>query len=283
MPARASERRHTPDKDAKGGYASVHGLDMYHEIHGAGRPLVLLHGALSTVGTDFGKVLPTFAQTRQVIAVEQQAHGHTADIDRPLTYARMAEDTAALLRQRHIEQADFFGYSMGGGIALQIALRHPALVRKLVFAGGACYNPDGFYPEVRAGVEGLTPEALAGSPFHAAYVRTGPHPEDWAALVAKIKDLDLTFEGWPPGDIQAITAPTLLMIGDSDVVRPEHTAHMFRLLGGGVVGDVVGLPQSQLAVLPGTTHATLVDRADWLLSMISIFLDAPMPGTTRVS
>ncbi len=280
MPQSAREHHHTLNTDATGSDAFVHGLTMYYEIHGAGRPLALLHGALSTIETDFGQVLPTFVEARQVIAIEQQAHGHTADVDRPLTYAQMAEDTAALLRQLHIDKADVFGYSMGGGIALQIALRHPDLVRKLVCAGGACYNPDGFYPEVLAGIAHMTPEVLAGSPFHEAYARTAPHPDNWTDLVAKIKDLDLSFEGWPSADIQAIKAPTLLMIGDADVVRPEHTVQMFRLLDGGVVGDVAGLPRSQLAVLPGTTHMTLMHRAEWLLSMISAFLDAPMPDTT---
>ncbi len=242
-----------------------------------GTPLVLLHGALSNFETDFGKVLPALATTRQVIAVDPQAHGHTADIDRPLSYEQMADDTAALLRRLKIENADFFGYSMGGGIALQVARRHPDRVRKLVFAGGASYSPDGFYPEVLAGIENLKPEHFAGSPWQTAYARIAPNPQHWPALVAKIKDLDLKFMGWPPEDIQSIKAPTLLMIGDADVVRPEHTVQMFRLLGGGVAGDLHGLPRSQLAVLPGTTHITLVDRADWLLSMISAFLDAPLP------
>ncbi len=258
-------------------YASVNGLKMYYEVHGTGRPLVLLHGALSTIETDFGKVLPTFARTRQVIAVEQQAHGHTADIDRPLSFEQMANDTAALLRQLKIENADFFGNSLGGGIALQIARRLPDLVRKLVFAGGASYNPDGYYPEVLAGIENLKPEHLAGSPWQTAYARVAPHPEHWPVLLAKIKELDLKFVGWPPEDIQAIKSPTLIMIGDADVVRPEHTVQMFRLLGGGVAGDLHGLLRAQLAVLPGTTHVTIMDRAEWLLSMITAFLDAPMP------
>src|SRR5919199_4740760 len=122
------------DKDARGQYASVNGLNMYYEVHGAGRPLVLLHGALSAIGTSFGKVLPSLAETRQVIAVEQQAHGHTADIDRPLTVPQMADDTAALLRQLDVGQADLFGYSLGAAIALQVAMQHPELVRKLVLA-----------------------------------------------------------------------------------------------------------------------------------------------------
>lgn len=264
-------------KDSQDRFAKVNGLEMYYELHGTGRPLVLLHGALSTIEVDFGKVLPTFAESQQVIAVEQQAHGHTADIERPLTYEQMAEDTAELLRQLQIENADFFGYSMGGGIALLIAMRRPDLVRKLVFAGGASYNSDGFYPELLEMEKQMKPEDLAGSPFEEAYARVAPHPEHWPALIEKIKEMDLTWAGLPTEALQSITAPTLLMIGDSDIVRPEHTVQMFRLLGGGVAGDLSGLPRSQLAVLPGTTHVTLVDQADWLLSMIGKFLDTPTP------
>src|SRR5437763_6903049 len=149
------------DKDAQGQSASVNGLTMYYEVHGAGRPLVLLHGALSAIGTSFGKVLPSLAKTRQVIAIEQQAHGHTADIDRPLTIEQMADDTTALLRHLGIEEADIFGYSLGAGIALRIAIRHSDLVRKLVLAA-ATYNTDGFHPGMLAGLETLKPEDLAG-------------------------------------------------------------------------------------------------------------------------
>ena len=260
----------------QGKYASVNGINMYYEIHGTGRPLVLLHGALSAIDTSFGKVLPTLAETRQVIATEQQAHGRTADIDRPLTIEQMAEDTAALLKHIGIEHADIFGYSMGSGIALQIAIKHPDLVRKLVLAA-ITYNLDGFHPGILAGIETITPEALAGSPFQQEYARTAPNPEDWPQLVTKVKQLDQHLPDLPAEAIQSIKAPTLIIIGDSDIVRPEHAVEMFRLLGGGVAGDVVGLPRSQLAVLPGTTHVTLVERADWLLSMITAFLDAPMP------
>ncbi|MGO9568965.1 MAG: alpha/beta fold hydrolase [Desulfomonilaceae bacterium] len=265
---------------ATGSYASVNGLKIYYEIHGTGRPLVLLHGALTTVDTSFGKVLPALAKTRQLIAVEQQGHGHTADIDRPLTYEQMAEDTAALLRQLKIENADFFGYSMGGGIALQIAIRHPDLVRKLVLAAPA-YNRDGFYPKIFEQIQSMKPEDLDASPWKAAYARTAPNQEDWATLIAKVQQLVREFPGWPPKAIQSIKAPTLIIIGDSDVIRPEHAVQMLRLLGGGVAGDDAAgrphLPRSQLAVLPGTTHVTLVDRADWLVPMITEFLNGPMP------
>ena len=262
------------DAQIPGGYASVNGLEMYYEIHGTGRPLVLLHGALAAIGTSFGKVLPSLAETRQIVAVELQAHGRTGDIDRPLSYEQMADDTAALLRRIGVAEADFFGYSMGGGVALQVAIRHPEVVRKLVVAS-ATYNSGGVHPGILAGIEHLTPEALAGSPFQEEYAGIAPNPEDWPALIAKVKQLDGRVQDWLPEDIRSIEAPTLLIIGDSDIVRPEHAVEMFRLLGGGVAGDVAGLPDSQLAVLPGTTHVGLVERADWLLPMIQAFLDAP--------
>jgi pimeloyl-ACP methyl ester carboxylesterase len=263
------------------GYASVNGLEMYYEIHGAGRPLVLLHGAMCTIETDFATVLPIFASSRKVIAIEQQAHGRTADIDRPLSYEQMAEDTASLLRQLEIQHADFFGHSLGGGIALQIALRHPELVRKWVWAGAPSYSVDGFYPELRDNFDQLTPEMLAGTPWAQAYARTAPKPEAWPTLVGKVRDMDMKETGWPAEAVRSIAAPALLVLGDSDIIRPEHTVEMFRLLGGGVAGDLVGLPKSQLAVLPGTTHIAVVERSDWLVSMISGFLDAPLTDAPR--
>ena len=260
----------------RGDYAEVNGLRMYYEIHGTGEPLVVLHGAYMTIGT-MGELVPALAENRRVIAVELQGHGRTADVvDRPLTYERMADDVAALLGQLGIGEADVFGYSMGGGVALQVAIRHPGLVRKLV-AAAASYRSEGVYPEVLQGIEHITPEVFAGTPWREEYDRLAPNPEDFPTLVAKLKELDAEIQAWPPEDIRSIGAPTLLVIGDSDVVRPEHAVEMFRLLGGGVAGDLAGLPASQLAVLPSTTHVGLVDRADWLVSMIGAFLDAPVP------
>jgi pimeloyl-ACP methyl ester carboxylesterase len=261
------------------GYVPVNSLEMYYETYGSGQPLVLLHGNLSTIGTSFGKVLPKLSSTRRIISVEQQGHGHTADIDRPFSLEQWAQDTIALLHHLGIEQADFFGYSSGGAVALEIALRSPALVRKLVWAGGTSYRRDGLYPEFLRASEAMQPEDLDGSPFQQAYASVAPHPEHWHRLVAKIRDLDRATLGWSREAIASVKAPTLLIIGDSDIVRPEHVVEMFRLLGGGVVGDLVGLPRSQLAVLPGTTHVTLADRDQWLAPMITEFLDAPMPET----
>lgn len=264
---------------AESGYAPVNGLEMYYEIYGSsssGPPLVLLHGNLSTIETSFGKVIPKLAETRRIIAIEQQGHGHTADIDRPFSVRQWAEDTLALLRHLGIERADFFGYSSGGGVALEIALRAPEMVRKFVFAGGTSYSRDGFYPEMTAGSEEMKPDDLDGSPFQQAYVSVAPHPENWHRLVAKVAAMDQTTDGWPSETIAALKPPALLIIGDSDIVRPEHVVEMFHLLGGGVPGDIVGLPRSQLAILPGTTHVMIPDRAEWLASMVLAFLDAPL-------
>jgi pimeloyl-ACP methyl ester carboxylesterase len=172
----------------------------------------------------------------------------------------MADDTvAALLQHIGIEEADFFGYSLGAGVALEIAIRHPEVVRKLVLAS-VTYNSGGFHPGILEGIEQITPEAFAGSPMEEAYHRVAPNPEDWPALIAKVKELDRELPDLPPEIIRSNEAPTLLIFGDSDVGRPEHAVEMLRLLGGGVAGDLTGLPNSQLAVLPGTTHVRLVER-----------------------
>jgi pimeloyl-ACP methyl ester carboxylesterase len=262
---------------AQTGYAPINGLQMYYEIHGSGEPLVLLHGAFGAIDL-WGPILTTLAQNQQVIAVEFQGHGHTADIiDRPLSYEQMADDVATLLDHLGIAQADVVGYSMGGTTGLQLAIRHPELVRKLV-AVSANFSSDGYYPELLMGLQMMTPEIFAGTPQEEAYVRHAPNPEDFPVLVEKQKVLPQDY-AWPVEDVAGITAPTLVVIGDSDVVRPEHAVDLFRLLGGGVPADLTGsLPNARLAILPGTTHASIVlDRADQLLAAIEPFLAAPMP------
>jgi pimeloyl-ACP methyl ester carboxylesterase len=269
--------------NSRTGYAPVGELDMYHEIHGSGRPLVLLHGAYMTIDM-LGPLLGGLAQTRRVIAVEQQGHGRTADIDRPISYEQMADDTAGLLAHLEIDQADVVGYSMGGGVALQLAIRHPEVVRKLVVAS-ASFRSDGMPAVALEMFPSITPELFSGSPVEAAYRRTAPNPDDFPKLVEKMKQLDTTEFAWPEEDIRAIAAPTLIILGDSDGIRLEHAVELFRLRGGGVMGDLQGMPASQLAVLPATAHFVppgygLLDRTEWLLAMIPPFLDAPLPQAT---
>jgi pimeloyl-ACP methyl ester carboxylesterase len=262
---------------AQTGYAEVNSLNMYYEIHGDGEPLVLLHGALSATETSFGALLPELAKHRRVIAVEQQGHGRTADVDRPLSMPQMADDTAALLEHLGVAKADLLGYSMGAGIALDLGMRRPDLVGKLVLIS-VTFNNGGFHPGLIEGLAQMTPDALAGSPYEAEYLRLAPRPQDWPTLVEKNKRLDLDLPDIAPEAVSAMQAPTLLVIGDSDIVRPEHIVEMFRLLGGGVMGDLAGLPKSQLAILPGTSHTNVVARIDLLVPMIVSFLDAPAPA-----
>ena len=258
-------------------YVSVNGLNMYYEIHGKGQPLVLIHGAFSAIGTSFGKLLPELATSRQVIGLELQAHGRTADIDRPLTLEGMADDVAVLIKQLSLGSADIFGYSMGAFVALQVVLRHPEVVRKLVLAS-VSYSQSGIHPGLMEGLGEMTPDMMFGSPWHDEYLKIAPHPEHFATLFAKKTEMDRQTRDLSAEDIRAIKSPTLIIIGDSDLIRPEHAVEMFRLLGGGIFGDTpAGLPNSQLAILPGTSHVSIVDRVELLLPMITSFLDAPMP------
>jgi pimeloyl-ACP methyl ester carboxylesterase len=261
------------------GYAPVNGLEMYYEIHGIGNPLVLLHGGFGTIETDFGRLLPILAETRQVIAVELQAHGHTADVDRALGFEQMADDVATLIEYLGLEHVDIFGFSLGGGVAMQTAIRHLELVRKLMVAS-APYRQDGWYPEVLAGMASMSAEgaaeAMLGTPMHEAYVSRAPKPEDWPTLVAKLGQLLAKDYDWTEA-VTAIEAPTLVIVGDADSVRPAHAVELFELLGGGVPGDFAGLPPAQLAVLPGTTHFGVLASSDQLLPILTVFLDAPLP------
>jgi pimeloyl-ACP methyl ester carboxylesterase len=267
----------------KTGYAPVNGLSMYYELHGEGPPLLLLHGAYMTIDL-MGQIVAGLAESRQVIAVELQGHGRTADIDRPLTYEQMADDAAALLGHLGVGPADIVGYSLGGGVALQLAIRHAAVVRKMVVAS-ASYTSDGVHSAALEMFPSISVEMFAGSPMEESYLRLAPNPRDFPKLVDKLKQLDTTPFSWSPDDIRGIVAPTLIIVGDSDAIRLEHAVELFGLLGGGVMGDLTGLPKSQLAVLPATTHFMppgfgLLDRADWLLAMIPPFLETTSPQTS---
>ena len=210
----------------KSGYADVNGLKMYYEMHGEGQPLVLLHGAFMTIDLNWGKMLPALSKNRQAIAVELQGHGHTGDIDRPLNYGQMADDTAELLRQLGIEKADIMGYSLGGPTTVELAIRHPEKVRKMVVISSP-YKRDGWYPLVYATIANLTPEAFTGSGLPEAYAKVAPNPDGWATLVEKVKILDRDYVGRTTEEFRSIDAPMLIIIGDSDGVSPETAVGMF--------------------------------------------------------
>jgi pimeloyl-ACP methyl ester carboxylesterase len=261
--------------DVQSGYAPVNGLQMYYEIHGTGEPLVLLPGGFMTVAM-LEPLVAELAQTRQVIAVELEGHGHTPILNRPLRFEQMADDVAALIQHLGLAPADLFGYSTGGETALQTAIRHPDVVRKLVLASTS-YASDGWYPEILTAMGSMTPEVMTQSPYYEPYLSVAPNPDDWPVFVDKMRVL-LAEEPYDwADDVAAIETPTLLIFGDADSVRPEHIVEMFRLLGGGVPGDVVPLPTAQLAILPRTAHSEVWLRIDWLAPMITEFLDEPMP------
>jgi pimeloyl-ACP methyl ester carboxylesterase len=250
---------------AAGRYASVNGLRMYYEMHGRGRPLVLLHSALTNIDTTFGKVLSSFAGTRQVIAIEQQAHGRTADIDRPLTYTQMADDTVELLRQLNVEQADFFGFSMGAILSLQIAARYPGLARKMAIVSGG-YRVDGCTPEFLAKIRGLDPATV---PVEAkqAYEAVAPHGSQWDMAVARVKQSFDSPEVMGEEQLRSIRAHTLIVAGETGIIRREHSQEMANLV-----------PHAQLRVLPMNDHDP--DMVAGSASLIPAFFEAPLPGGT---
>lgn len=261
---------------ARGHYAEVNGLRLYYEVHGrrtSQPPVVLIHGAFSATGTSWGELVRPLSRERQVISVEMQGHGRTADIDRPLRAELMAADTAALIDHLDLDQVDLWGYSMGASVALHTALANPEKVRRLVLQSVAI-NGDGYHPGHEDAMGQLEPEMLYGSPFHQEYLDLAPHPENFDALVGKVKDMVMNTVDVPTSAIEAMDVPVLTVMGDSDIFRPEHAVEIFRATGGGVNGDVVGLPDSQLAILPGTSHIGTSQRVDLLLATVPGFLDA---------
>lgn len=258
-------------------YADVNGVSMYYEEHGAGMPLVLLHGGLGS-GDMYGAILPALAAGRRVVTVDLQAHGHTADVDRPLRFETLGDDVAALIGHLGLAQADVMGCSFGAATALRTAIQHPDLVRRLVIVSVPCRR-DGWYPESLAGMEQLGPglaEMLKGSPPYQAYARVAPRVQDWPVLLDKTGELLRRDYDWS-AEIAKITAPVMLVYADADAVRPAHIVEFYALLGGGLRDanwDGSARPVARLAVLPGRTHYDIFMSAD-LAGAVIPFLDAP--------
>jgi pimeloyl-ACP methyl ester carboxylesterase len=255
----------------KSAYVAVNGIQMYYEIHGVGRPLVLIHGGGSTISTSFGRILPLLAKKYQVIAVELQAHGHTSDRDAPESFAQDADDVAELLRQLNISEADILGFSNGGQTAMQLAMSHPQKVRKLIVAS-AFYNRDGTPKGFWEGMKNATFDDMP-QVYKDAFLQIKNDPAALLNMFQKDCHRMQTFTGWSDEDLKSIQAPALLIAGDNDVVSPEHSAAMFRLI-----------PHCQLAILPGGHGAylgelmTLSDgkwNQDYAIHLMEQFLDAP--------
>jgi pimeloyl-ACP methyl ester carboxylesterase len=256
---------------------------MYYEIHGSGgTPLLLLHGGLFNIDLQFGPLLPSLSAGRQVIATDFQGHGRTNDLDRPLTSADLASDVVGLLQHLGLAQVDLFGFSVGGAVALHLAIRHSQLVRKLVVSS-VSFHPDGDREENTEAVGEMTVDMIAGTPMEAEYRAKSPHPDGLQGLLDKLGGYDRGFGGWSDEDIRGIAAPTLITVGDCDAVKLEHAVKFLQLRGGDVNGDFVGVPASQLAVFPGTTHFFGLARTDLVRDVVLTFLDAPMPEAAGAS
>lgn len=246
-----------------GTLVSINGIDLYHEVHGTGRPLVVLHGGVLNAETCFGAMIPRLAQEHQVIAIDLQGHGHTADTDRPVTLANFAADVVGLLDHLGIEQADLFGFSLGSLVSTEMAVRYPARVGRLVLASGHI-RADGYHPEIQdpEQTSPLLPTEEDFEAMRAAYEAVAPDPEHFFPFLEKMQPVVSEFEGWSDAAIGGIAGPTLIIVGDRDFVRLEHAALMLELF-----------PSAQLAVLPGTTHMQVIRRTDALLALVVPFLD----------
>ncbi|MBI1335174.1 MAG: alpha/beta fold hydrolase [Armatimonadetes bacterium] len=255
------------------GYAPVNGLKMYYEIHGSGQPVVLLHGAFMTITINWDGWIDELSKTRKVIAVEMQGHGRTADISREPSPENLADDVAALLKYLKISQADLIGYSMGGEVALQCAIRHPDRVRKAVIISST-FRSDGMVAGSREAIAGLTADVFKGSPIETEYKRLSPTPDYFPQFVQRIVASASKPYDFGADKIRATKAPMFFINGDADGILLSHIAEMFRLKGGETHGDMGPRTSSRLAILPDTTHVTLMQRGSVIIPMVNDFLDA---------
>ena len=258
-----------------GARVKVNGMQMYYEVSGAGEPLVVLHGAYMNIPS-MGAIVPQLAKTHKVYALELQGHGRTTDIDRPITYQNMADDVAAFMDAVSVPKADVFGYSMGAGAGLQFAIRHPARVNKLV-AASVAYDLKGWQPAFTEMIPTMTVEMIVGMPFAADYRKLAPNPDGFPELARKLIALEKEPMAWEE-QVKTIKSPVLVIAGDADVMTLEHSVALFRLLGGGVMGDMgKPLSPSRLAILPATSHTAVITQSDLLHALIEPFLKGETP------
>ena len=257
----------------KTGYAPVNGLKMYYEIHGKGDPVILLHGSFMTITNNWTEAITQLSKSRQVIAVEMQGHGRTADIERNFSFENLADDIAALLDYLKIKQADVLGYSMGGGVAMQVAIRHPDKVRKVVSIS-AVFRHDGWVKEAVEMFPKMDPGMFKGSPIEIEYKKLSPTPDQFETFVKRVIQMDIKPYDFGAEKLKATKAPFLFIHGDADGVRLDHISEMFRLKGGEIFGDMRPRSESRLAILPNTTHVTLMDKLDVIVPMVNDFLNA---------
>ncbi len=258
-----------------GKYVDVNGMKMYYEVSGEGDPLIVLSGAYMDIIT-MGEIIPMLAENHKVYALEFQGHGHTEDIDRPITYENLADDVAEFMNAVGIENADVFGYSMGGQVGLKLAISHPEKVNRLITASVA-YDLKGWQPAYSEFIPQMTPEMFLAMPFFAEKYKQSDDPDAYVAFLKKMIALEHEPMAWEE-DVKKLKIPVLIIAGDSDVATLEHIVSMFRLLGGGVMGDMGNpLPESRLAILPATSHTAVISQPELLISFIEPFLNGETP------
>jgi len=274
---------------SRSGYLPINGLSLYHEVYGdldtAKPPLLLIPGAF--MATDSMKPwADAFARERDVIVFDQQGHGHTPDTSREMSYEQFADDAAALLRALEVERADVMGYSQGGGVALQLAIRHPSVVSKLV-SMSATFRKDGWYPSVFEAIGGLSADEFVGTSVEAAFKEHTPDAKAFDTYVRKMKRLNVNDQNISDEEMRSISAPTMVIVGDADGVKPEHALAMFKLRGGGdeeaaASGVLQAVPSARLVVLPAMSHVGLSGESELLVPMVSAFLDDVPPKTPEL-
>ena len=258
-----------------GKYVAINGMKMYYEISGEGDPLIVLPGAYMNIPS-MGKIIPMLAENYKVYALEFQGHGRTNDIDRPITYPNLADDVAAFMDAVGLDKADVFGYSMGAEAGLQLAIRHPEKVNKLVSASAA-YDLEGWQPEFKAAIPQMTVEMIVNMPFAEDYRKLAPNPDGFPELAKKLIALEKEPMAWEE-DVKKLKTPVLIIAGDADVATLEHTVALFRLLGGGIMGDMgKPLSASRLAIMPATSHTAVINQPDLLIAFIEPFLKGETP------
>ncbi|MDW9595387.1 alpha/beta fold hydrolase [Sinorhizobium meliloti] len=258
-----------------GNRVKVNGMEMYYEVSGEGDPLIVLHGAYMNIPS-MGTIIPKLAETHKVYAIEFQGHGRTTDIDRPITYPNLADDVAAFMDAVKIEKADVFGYSMGAAAGLQLAVRHPEKVDKLA-AASVAYDAEGWQPAFKAFIPQMSVEMFVNMPFAEDYRKLAANPNGFPELVRKLIALEKEPMAWE-ADVRALKTPVLIITGDADVATLEHSVALFRLLGGGVMGDMgKPLPASRLAVLPATSHTAVISQPELLHAFVEPFLKGKTP------
>jgi pimeloyl-ACP methyl ester carboxylesterase len=256
---------------AKKGYAPANGIKLYYEVYGEGKPVVLLHGAYMTINLNWSSLIPELAKTRKVIALEMQGHGHTELSGRPFSYSTMANDIAGVLKFLKIESADFIGYSFGGTITYQLLLNHPALVGKAVIISST-YKYTGWQKEVRDVLHSMQPEFLSGTPLKSEYNAVAPDSSQWNSFLSKMIEFDKQDFDLGEDKIKNIKSPVLIISGDNDGIDKEVLFKTYRLLGGCTFADMTGIPKSQLAIIPGQGHVSVMMQTDAILGMVNKFL-----------